>query len=83
MRFVICSSNSFRLSVPTFVKSAARVAAVKKNFEGLDQDTVTFYQQLPEEFYQAVVQLSAADLTKVGTESLKLLDEITIPASNK
>ena len=52
-----------------------RVAAVKKNFEGLDQDTVTFYQQLPEEFYQAVVQLSAADLTKVGTESLKLLDE--------
>ena len=33
-----------------------RVAAVKKNFEGLDQDTVTFYQQLPEEFYQAVVQ---------------------------
>ena len=52
-----------------------RVAAVKKNFEGLDQDTVTFYQQLPEEFYQAVVQLSVADLTKVGTESLKLLDE--------
>ena len=52
-----------------------RVAAVKKNFEGLDQDAVTFYQQLPEDFYQAVVQLSATELTKVGTESLKLLDE--------
>lgn len=52
-----------------------RIAAVKKNFEGLDPDTVTFYQQLPEEFYEAVVQLSSSDLTKVGTETLKLLDE--------
>lgn len=52
-----------------------RVAAVKKKFEGLDPDTVTFFQQLPEEFYEAVVQLNATDLTKVGTESLKLLDE--------
>ena len=52
-----------------------RIAAVKKNFEGLDPDTVTFYQQVPEEFYEAVVQLSSSDLTKVGTETLKLLDE--------
>lgn len=52
-----------------------RIAAVKKNFEGLDPDTVTFYQQLPEEFYEAVVQLSSSDLTRVGTETLKLLDE--------
>ncbi|WP_407855462.1 HD family phosphohydrolase [Enterococcus hailinensis] len=52
-----------------------RVAAVKKKFEGLDQDTVTFYQQFPDEFYQVAVQLSTADLEKVETESLKLIDE--------
>lgn len=52
-----------------------RVAAVKKSFEGLDQDTVSFYQQFPEDFYQSIVQLSSTDLDKVGSESLKLLDE--------
>ena len=52
-----------------------RVAAVKKGFEGLDQDTVTFYQQLPDDFYQAIVQLSATDLDKLETGSLRLVDE--------
>ncbi|MDT2828039.1 MAG: HD family phosphohydrolase [Enterococcus viikkiensis] len=52
-----------------------RVAAVKKGFEGLDQDTVTFYQQLPDDFYQAIVQLNTADLDKLETGSLRLVDE--------
>lgn len=52
-----------------------RVAAVKKSFETLDQDTVNFYQQLPNDFYSDAVQLSSSQLEAVKTESLALIDE--------
>lgn len=52
-----------------------RVAAIKKSFETLDQDTVNFYQQLPNDFYSDAVQLSSSQLEAVKTESLALIDE--------
>lgn len=52
-----------------------RVAAVKKSFETLDQDTVNFYQQLPNDFYSDAVQLPSSQLEAVKTESLALIDE--------
>ena len=52
-----------------------RVAAVKKNFENLNQDDVSFYQKLPDGFYQAIVQLDSESLNQVESDSLKLIDE--------
>lgn len=52
-----------------------RVAAVKKNFETIDQDTVSFYQKLPENFFRLVVQLNSQQLDQVKTSTLKLNDE--------
>lgn len=52
-----------------------RVAAVKKNFESINQDTVSFYQKLPENFFRLVVQLNSQQLDQVKTSTLKLNDE--------
>ncbi|EOH86558.1 HD family phosphohydrolase [Enterococcus pallens] len=52
-----------------------RVAAVKKNFENINQDTVSFYQKLPENFFRLVVQLNSQQLEQVKTSTLKLNDE--------
>lgn len=52
-----------------------RVAAVKKNFESINQDTVSFYQKLPENFFRLVVQLNSQQLDQVKNSTLKLNDE--------
>ncbi|MBO1307558.1 HDIG domain-containing protein [Enterococcus sp. 669A] len=52
-----------------------RVAAVKKNFESIDQDAVSFYQKLPENFFRLVVQLNGQQLDQVETAALNLSDE--------
>ncbi len=52
-----------------------RVAAVKKNFENIDQDAVSFYQKLPENFFRLVVQLNGQQLDQVETAALNLSDE--------
>ncbi|GCF93484.1 HDIG domain-containing protein [Enterococcus florum] len=52
-----------------------RVAAVKKNFETINQDDVSFYQQLPDGFYQLAVQMSSQQLDQIESSSLKLIDE--------
>lgn len=52
-----------------------RVAALKAEFESLDQDEVTFYQKFPTVFYQNMFSLTSDQLNTVKTESLKIIDE--------
>lgn len=52
-----------------------RVAALKAEFESLDQDEVTFYQKFPNIFYQNMFSLTSDQLNTIKTESLKIIDE--------
>ena len=52
-----------------------RVAALKAEFESLDQDEVTFYQKFSNVFYQNMFSLSSNQMNTVETESLKIIDE--------
>ncbi|MDA9470172.1 HD family phosphohydrolase [Enterococcus sp. 5H] len=52
-----------------------RVASLKSQFESLDQDEVTFYQKLPNVFYQNIFSLDTDQLQSVKTEALKIIDD--------
>lgn len=52
-----------------------RVASLKSQFESLDQDEVTFYQKLPNVFYQNIFSLDVDQLQSVKTESLTIIDD--------
>lgn len=58
--------------------TADRIATLKSQFETLDQETVSFYQGFPSQFYQLVFGLTEAQLDSVETESLKLIDAVMI-----
>ncbi|MGX7351040.1 metal-dependent phosphohydrolase domain protein [Enterococcus canis] len=51
-----------------------KVAALKSRFESLNQDDIAFYQALPNAFYESIFAMNDADVSKVETESLKLVD---------
>ncbi|MFV0558633.1 MAG: HD family phosphohydrolase [Enterococcus sp.] len=51
------------------------VAALKKEFENLDDDLVEFYQSIPNQFYQIAFSLSSEELAVVADESLAIIDE--------
>lgn len=65
------ASDGETVSQPTVDE---RVAAVKKGFEDLEQDTVNFYQQFSDDFYREMVQLTSAQLELVKTKALDLID---------
>ncbi|MFC3633862.1 HD family phosphohydrolase [Enterococcus rivorum] len=52
-----------------------RIAALKSQFESLDQNEVAFYQSFPNIFYQNVFTLNAEEIEKVKVESLRIVDE--------
>lgn len=49
------------------------VAALKKEFEKLDPDEVTFFQSLSQSFYEEIFDMSDADLEQVKSHSLELV----------
>lgn len=51
-----------------------KVAALKSKFEKVDEDTLAFYQSVPEGFFKGVFANSAEDLTRVKNKTLELLD---------
>jgi putative nucleotidyltransferase with HDIG domain len=52
-----------------------RVANLKAQFESLDQDELSFFQKLPNSFYQNIFALTNNQIQQVKTESLKIIDE--------
>ncbi len=52
-----------------------QIAALKKKFEKIDSDDLSFYQRINNTFFQTVFTLSAEELKQVERESLTLIDE--------
>ncbi|KAF1295818.1 hypothetical protein BAU15_04600 [Enterococcus sp. JM4C] len=52
-----------------------RVAALKKEFEGANDEDVALYQKLPNQFYQTIMMMPAEEIATIRTESLALIDE--------
>lgn len=50
------------------------VAALKKEFEKLDAETVAFYQRISSQFYQLIFTLTDTDVSTVETNALSILD---------
>lgn len=61
-------------NVPT-PTTEERIAALKKKFEQLDQEDVTFYQKLTDQFYQTVFALTTEEVEGTQTLALTLVDE--------
>lgn len=49
------------------------VAALKKKFESINQDDISFYQGFPNAFYEGIFKLNDADLKTVREQSLSLV----------
>lgn len=49
------------------------VASLKKKFESINQDDISFYQGFPNLFYEGVFELSEADLKAVREQSVSLV----------
>ncbi|WP_423337761.1 HD family phosphohydrolase [Melissococcus plutonius] len=54
---------------------AEKIADLKSRFEMFDQDTITFYQNFPTNFYQTAFSLNNDQLDTVQTKSLALIDK--------
>jgi putative nucleotidyltransferase with HDIG domain len=52
-----------------------QIAALKKEFEQIDSDDLSFYQRVSNSFFQIVFSLSSEALETVQNETLTLLDE--------
>lgn len=52
-----------------------QIAALKKEFEQIDSDDLSFYQRVSNSFFQIVFSLSSEALETVQNETLALLDE--------
>ena len=55
--------------------SAEQLALLKKEFENIDSDDLSFYQKISNNFFQTAFTLSTDDLKEVQTETLSLVDE--------
>lgn len=51
-----------------------KIAALKKEFEKVDADNLSFYQNIKDETYGLLFELSDEDLAKVESESLKIIE---------
>ncbi|EPH93780.1 MULTISPECIES: HD family phosphohydrolase [unclassified Enterococcus] len=52
-----------------------RVAALKRSFESVSAEDISFYQKLPNQFYSSIFGLNSDELETVRNESIKLIDE--------
>ncbi len=52
-----------------------QVASLKKKLEKVDADDLSFYQKIPNMFYQIIFSLSDTEVQQVETESLRLVKE--------
>jgi putative nucleotidyltransferase with HDIG domain len=52
-----------------------RIAALKRSFESVNAEDISFYQKLPTQFYSSIFSLNSDELETVRNESLKLIDE--------
>lgn len=52
-----------------------QIASLKKKFENLDQDTISFYQNFPDEFYTTLFQMNDQDLKEVEDHALSLIQK--------
>ncbi|NLM67248.1 MAG: HDIG domain-containing protein [Enterococcus sp.] len=62
-------------SSPELVSIDEQIASLKKKLENVDTDDLSFYQKIPNMFYQIVFSLSDTELQQVETESLRLVKE--------
>ncbi len=60
---------------PELVSIDEQIASLKKKLENVDTDDLSFYQKIPNMFYQIVFSLSDTELQQVETESLRLVKE--------
>lgn len=52
-----------------------QIALLKKEFEQIDSDDLSFYQRISNNFFQMIFTLNEEELDQVKTESLNLIDE--------